>query len=74
MRYLVKATSLNGKVAYDAEIEANSPYEAREIFKAQVRQGVRADYGITPRGLPYLADARTLEIGEAKDGEVPIVP
>lgn len=66
MRYNISAESINGQVVYDAEVEASSPFEAKEVFKATVRQSVREKHGVTPSGIPFLVDQRTLEIEEAK--------
>lgn len=75
MKYNLSAMSLNRQMEYTASgVEANSPFEAREAFRASVMQGVRREYGITPRGVPYLVDPRTVEIEEAKDGESGEVP
>ena len=69
MKYNISGMSLNGKCEYVASgVEANSAFEAEEAFRFAVLEDVVKGHDVTPRGIPFLVDPRTIEIEEAKDG------
>lgn len=63
-RWRATGLSMNGQIGYEIVIEAMLETTAREMLREFVIQKVRQDYGVTPRGVPWLIDPRTIETKE----------
>ena len=57
-------TSMNGRKQYEIVVEATLETTAREMLREYVVQHVRSEYGVTPTGVPWLVDPRTIETKE----------
>lgn len=62
---IISADSMNGEVEYNVSLEFDgdvSDHALSEAFRQGVITAVRARHGVTPRGVGYLADLRTIRI------------
>ena len=61
---IISADSMNGLVEYNVSVEFDneSDHALREAFRQVVVDAVRAEHGVTPEGVGYLADLRTVRI------------
>lgn len=57
--------SMNGETTYSLECDVQLPQAAREMLRTSVIDQVRQRYGITPEGVQWLIDPRTIETKEA---------
>lgn len=55
---------MNGQLGYEIVVEAMLGTTAREMLREYVVAHVRERYGVTPRGVPWLVDPRTIETKE----------
>lgn len=61
----ITGRSLNGERTYEAELDAPTRDDAYQVLATAVRQSVRDEFGVTPRGVAYLLDPRTVEYEES---------
>ena len=59
-------TSMNGLQQYEICIQAMLETTAREMLREYVVQYVRETHGVTPVGVPWLVDPRTIEVVAAR--------
>lgn len=55
---------MNGAQQYEIVVEAMLETTAREMLREYVVSYVRETHGVTPTGVPWLVDPRTIETKE----------
>lgn len=65
-RWRATGSSVNGSLDYEIVVEAALETTAREELRQYVVEYVRTNYGVTPRGVPWLVDPRTIKTEEVK--------
>ncbi len=66
--FAVSGRSLNRDMFYECEAIAESESQARVQFRDAVVMQVRAQYGVAPIGVGFLADTRTITVTEIDAG------